>query len=511
MPKRNLAWIVIIAMIALLMWQLPQTIAGRDSVLKAFGALVDARAQIRKRYVNDVNDDALINAAVDSGIRAMVRGLDDPHAVYLNEQQYARFRQQTDGLYGGIGVQVWSTEAGLEVLSREPNSPAVDAGILPGEIITHIDGKPTADVPLIEAVNDLLNGPQDTEVSLTVLTPAGMELPEGRNPGRLGKTREVTLYRAIIKVDPLEGWSRGAKGDWRFMLDPELGIGYIRLIKFSPDIDERLDEEINRLQRQNLQGLILDLRENPGGLLDSAREVADKFLEGGLIVRTAGRRTDEKQWFAMREGTYPHFPMAVLINGSTASAAEIVAGALGDHKRAVVIGERSYGKGSVQEVVELEDHGGAIKLTTAYYYLPSGRCIQRTLKSIQDGTWGVMPNLLVNLSADQHAKSLAAWRKIHRESLPHDERVGSDEHAANTSVPAEQSPMQDEATRLLEADPQLNKAVEYVHDRIRPSGKPSRSRQGDSRSRDDQLSASQVGVGSANPRPSSRSTAGRFP
>ena len=193
------------------------------------------------------------------------------------------------------------------------------------------------------------------------------------------------------------------------MLDPELGIAYIRLIKFSPDVDERLDEEINRLRRQDLRGLVLDLRNNPGGLLDSAREVADKFLEGAvLIVRTAGRRSDEKQWFAMREGTYPHFPITVLINGSTASAAEIVAGALGDHQRAVVIGERSYGKGSVQEVVELENHGGAIKLTTAYYYLPNGRCIQRTMKSIQDGTWGVMPNLLVNLTAAQRAKSLAA-------------------------------------------------------------------------------------------------------
>lgn len=489
MPKRNLAWIVIIAMIALLMWQLPQTIAGRDSVLKAFGALVDARAQIRKRYVNDVNDDALIGAAVDAGIRAMVRGLDDPHAVYLSEKQYARFKQQTDGLYAGIGVQVWSTEAGLEVLSREPKSPAVVAGILPGEIITHIDGRPTAHVPLIEAVNNMLNGPPDTEVRLTILTPAALVLAGEEKRDGLEETREITLYRAIIKIDPLEGWSRAPKGRWRFMLDPELGIGYIRLIRFSPDVDERLDEEINRLRRQDLRGLILDLRDNPGGLLDSAREVADKFLEGGLIVRTAGRRADEKQWFAMREGTYPHFPITVLINGSTASAAEIVAGALGDHQRAVVIGERSYGKGSVQEVVELENHGGAIKLTTAYYYLPNGRCIQRTLKTIRDGTWGVMPNLLVNLTAAQRAKSLAVWREIRRESPIRSEMTGSDPHASNTSPTTKKSPMPDAATRLLEADLQLNKAVEYLQDRLRPPGSSGRSRLGDSQPRDDQLSA----------------------
>lgn len=496
MPKRNLAWIVIIAMIALLMWQLPQTIAGRDSVLKAFGALVDARAQIRKRYVNIVDDDALISAAVDAGIRAMVRGLDDPHAVYLSEEQYARFKQQTDGLYAGIGAAVWSTEAGLEVLSREPNSPAVAAGILPGEIITHIDGRPTAHVPLIEAVNNMLNGSPDTEVRLTILTPAEPEFAGEEKRDRPEKTREITLYRAIIKIDPLEGWSRAAKGRWRFMLDPELGIGYIRLIRFSPDVDERLDEEINRLRRQDLQGLILDLRDNPGGLLDSAREVADKFLDGAvLIVRTAGRRSDEKQWFAMREGTYPHFPVTVLINGSTASAAEIVAGALGDHQRAVVIGERSYGKGSVQEVVELEHHGGAIKLTTAYYYLPSGRCIQRTVKTIQDGTWGVMPNLLVNLTAAQREKLSAAWREIRRESPIYDEMAGSDEHASNASPAMKKSPMPDAATRLLEADPQLKKAVEYLQDRLRPPGASGHPRPGDSQPPDDQVSTSPAAAG----------------
>lgn len=494
MPKRNLAWIVIIVMIALLMWQLPQTIAGRDSVLKAFGALVDARAQIHKRYVNDVDDDALIGAAVDAGIRAMIRDLHDPHAVYLSEEQYARFQQQTDGLYAGIGVQVWSTEAGLEVLSREPNSPAVAAGILPGEIITQIDGKPTAHVPLIEAVNNMLNGPRDTEVRLTVFTPAELRVATAENRDPTGETREITLYRATIKIAPVEGWARASKGRWRYMLDPELGIGYIRLVRFSPDVDERLAEEINRLQRHDLRGLILDLRNNPGGLLDSAREVADKFLEGGLIVRTAGRRTDEKQWFAMREGTYPHFPITVLINGSTASAAEIVAGALGDHKRAVVIGERSYGKGSVQEVVELENHSGAIKLTTAYYYLPSGRCIQRTAKTTRDGTWGVMPNLSVHLTAAQRAASLAAWRAVRRESSIHETSTGSREHAPNESSTTKTSSTTDAATRLLRADPQLKKAVDYLQELLAPRGNSGRLRRGDRQAPDDQLSTSPAGA-----------------
>jgi len=473
MPKRNLAWIIIIAMIALFMWQLPQTIAGRDSVLKAFGPLVDARAQIRKRYVNEVDDDELVHAAVDAGIQAMVRDLHDPHAVYLNKQQYDRFKQRTGGRYGGIGVQVWSTPAGLEVLSRVPKSPAVAARIMPGDVITRIEGKPTAGVPLVEAVNNMLNGPADTQLRLTVFTPDPQSDAHQGEP-RKGKTREITLYRAMIKLDPVHGWARSPCGGWRYMLDPELGIGYIRLIRFSSDVDERLDEEINRLRRQDLRGLILDLRENPGGLLDSAREVADKFLDDGLIVRTNGRRTDEKQWFAMREGTYPRFPMAVLVNGSTASAAEIVAGALRDHRRAVVIGERTYGKGSVQEVVELNHGNGAIKLTTAYYYLPGGQCIQRTAQSVKTGTWGVEPNLVVNLTPSQHAKWLAAWREIGREASTHEEMQESGDQA--TTLPAELPARQrvDPATRLLEADLQLNKALEYLLQRLTRGKKPRR-------------------------------------
>jgi len=439
MPKRNLAWIVIVAVIALLMWQLPQTIAGRDSLLRAFGPLVDARAQISKRFVEKVEDDALTDKAVDAGIRAMIRQLGDPHARYLNRREYDRFRERASGRYGGVGVEVWTTAAGLEVLSREHQSPAVQAGILPGDIITHVDGVPTAGVALVDAVDGMLNGPSGSRVALTVITPTSAE-PD--------VPRELVLSRAVIKVDPVRGWSRGPDGAWRFMLDPDHRIGYIRLVKFTPDADERLREEVNHLQRGRLRGLILDLRENTGGLLDSAREVADAFLDDELIVRTRGRKSAPKQWFGRREGTFRDFPIVVLVNGSTASAAEIVAGALRDHDRAHLVGERTYGKGSVQEVVPLRRNGGGIKLTTAHYYLPNGECIQRTARADKTGTWGA-----------QRDTWKSAWREIGRETSG---EVGTG-HAADTQAVTPVDPNgRDRAEALLRADIQLKAALDHL-------------------------------------------------
>ncbi len=220
-------------------------------------------------------------------------------------------------------------------------------------------------------------------------------------------------------------------------------------------------------------GLVWDLGANKGGRLAGAGEVADRFLERGFIVRTAGRKTDEDAWYAMRDGTYPDFPMVILVNGSTASAAEIVAGALRDHHRAVVVGERTYGKGSVQEVVELDRHSGAIKLTTAYYYLPSGQCIHRTPRSVEDDSWGVKPTIPVNLTERQRAKWLAAWRDLGREpvtSQPGSQPAmgATDERVRRaTSQPSEEAERAGAQNALLEADLQLLKAVEYLRSVIR--------------------------------------------
>jgi carboxyl-terminal processing protease len=435
------------------MWQLPQTIAVRDSVYEAFGPLVAVRAEIRKRFVEEVDDRKLVQAAVSAGIGAMVNQLNDPHAVYLNQEQYQRFKKRTGGDYGGIGVDVWATEGGFEVLNREPDSPAARAGILPGEIIVHVDGRPIAGLPLVEVVNTMLDGPPGSEVTLTIERPD--QDPEGR--------REVRLRREHIPRDPIRGWSRSPTGGWLFMLEPVARIGYIRLTKFTADAAERMDAVFNRLLRADPRGLVLDLRDNTGGLFDSGIAVADRFLESGLLVRRSGRKTDES-WNASREVTYPPFPLAVLINGSSASAAELVAGALRDHGRAAIVGERSYGKASVQEVVELDRGAGAIKLTTAYYYLPGGECIHRTPEAIEAGQWGVKPTLPVSLDDHWRRRWLEAWREAAREVLP--EAASRPEDP--TSETGDEFQPDSAAHKLLEADLQLRTAVEYLLSRIAP-------------------------------------------
>ncbi len=456
MPKRNLAWILIVAVIALLMWQLPEIIAGRDSVVRAFGPLVDARAVITKRYVEPIDEQALARGANDAAIRWMVREyLHDPHAVYLTASEYQDFQDRTDGRYGGIGADVWSVEEGLEVLSRERNSPAVHAGVRPGDIITHIDGTALAGVPLFDAVN-MLNGPADSVVRLRVLRPGGDETA----------SRDISVRRAEIRLDSVRGWCRIPGGAWDYLLDSRARIGYVRLMKFTPDVDERLDEAVEYLRRQRMSALILDLRENTGGLLDSALEVTDRFLESGLIVKTRGRTADEKRWDALREGTYANFPLVILVNGSTASAAEIVAGCLRDHRRAYVIGERTYGKGSVQEVVEL-NAGGAIKLTTQYYYLPNGECIHRTAEAEKSGDWGVAPNKEVAMTADERKRWLAAWRDATREIRVRPDEVPHPANAEELSPPADSPDFVDSRQAVLKADSHLAAAMDYLYERLR--------------------------------------------
>lgn len=456
MPKRNLAWILVVGTIALLWWQLPQTIAVRDSVYEAFGPLVSIRAEIRKRYVEEIDDSELVHAAVSAGIDAMVSQLHDPHARYLTKGEYERFQKRTDGVFGGIGVEVWASEGGLEVLSREPNSPAAVAGILPRETITHIDGVATAGLSLVVAVNGMLNGSAGSEVTLTVRSADG----SGE-----ASVREVRVRRDLIHYDPIRGWSRSAGGGWRYMLDREARIGYVRLRKFTPNVAQRMDKEIDRLLQRGLRGLVLDLRENTGGLFDSGIEVADCFLDRGLLVTRSGRKTDEKNWYASREGTHPGFELAVLVNGSTASAAELVAGALRDHGRAAIVGERTYGKGSVQEVVELDRGAGAIKLTTAYYYLPGGQCIHRTREAVEAGEWGVTPTLPVSLTERQRDHWLAAWREISREVMA----SSASEPADRTASAVARAVAREAAQTLLGADVQLRQAVEYLVERIGPS------------------------------------------
>ncbi len=303
----------------------------------------------------------------------------DPYSSYIAPEEFSGFKTAVESQFGGIGIQITVDEGQLKVLSPLVGTPAYRAGIQAGDRIVKIEGEPTKGVDIDEAIRRL-KGEAGTTVRFTVVH----ELEN--------KEETVTLKREIIHVDTVLGDRRKPNDEWDFMLDPDKRIGYIRLTAFSRDTASDLKKALDELISGNMKGLILDLRFNPGGLLTSAVEISDIFLPTGKIVSTKGRTAPEKGWDAKKEGTYEGFPMVVLVNRYSASASEIVAAALQDHKRAFVIGERTWGKGSVQNVIELEAGKSALKLTTASYQRPNGHNIHRFPEDDENDEWGVKPN-----------------------------------------------------------------------------------------------------------------------
>lgn len=459
MPKRNLAWILVVALIALLFWRMPQTIAGRDALFSAFGPLVDVRAQILKRSAETVDDTRLSQAATEAGIEAMLKELNDPYAAYFDKNQLPEFRKQTEGVFGGIGVDVSLAPDGIRILGRMRNSPAAAAGLEIGDVIVQIDDEVTRKLGLVESVSRL-SGTPDSFVRLRVRRTDGSE-------------RDVRIRRTLIEVNPVRGWARQPDGGWRYDISDEPRLAYVRLIKFMPEAARQLDAVVEPLLASGVRGLILDLRENTGGLLRVAIDVADRFLDTGLIVATRGPRSDAKEWFAQRDDTYPALPLVILVNGQTASAAEIVAGALRDHRRALIIGERTYGKGCVQELIPLEDRDSAIKLTTGYYYLPSGRCLHRRPGKRATDDWGVPPDVPVVLDAAARDRWIEAWYRAGMQPRV-EERPGEDqpgkapEGDAATTRPTTLTDPAETRRALLQDDPQLRRAIEVLSRIIQP-------------------------------------------
>ncbi len=315
-----------------------------------------AIAEIKQFYIDPVSDDSLFNNA----IRGMLSNL-DPHSAYLDANDLRDLQTVTTGQFGGIGVEVMPENGFIRVISPLDDTPASRAGIKPGDLIVRIDNKLVKDMTMEQAIN-MIRGPKGSKISLTILR-------KGE-----GKPKQMTLTREAIKVETVK---------YRLL---DNGYGYVRVSFFQATAKPELDKAIKAMQKQAgapLKGLILDLRNNPGGLLDSAIEVSDEFLDADklgankLIVYTKGRIPGaDIQAKAVTNGDVLNgAPMVVLINGGSASASEIVAGALQDHKRAIIMGTKSFGKGSVQTVIPL-DNKTAIKLTTALYYTPSGRSIQ---------------------------------------------------------------------------------------------------------------------------------------
>jgi carboxyl-terminal processing protease len=316
--------------------------------LNLFG---DVFERVRADYVEKPDDKKL----VESAINGMLSGL-DPHSSYMDPKSFRDMQVQTRGEFGGLGIEVTMENGLVKVVAPIDDTPAAKAGVMANDIITKLDDEAVQGLTLNQAV-DKMRGPVNSKIKLTIVR-KGAEKP-----------LELTIVRDIIRVKSVRSH---AEGD---------DVGYIRITQFNEQTTDGLKQSINDLDNQlgadKIKGFIVDLRNNPGGLLDQAISVSDTFLDKGEIVSTRGRNPEETQRFNARPGDMTHGkPVIVLINGGSASASEIVAGALQDHKRATLIGTRSFGKGSVQTIIPLGAGNGALRLTTARYYTPSGRSIQ---------------------------------------------------------------------------------------------------------------------------------------
>ncbi len=337
----------------------------RDEAYRNIALFTRALEQIRNNYVD--KDKVSYEQLIRGAMRGMMDSLDD-HSQFLDKDMYDDMQDDTKGQFGGLGIVISMKDNGLSIVSPMEDTPGFRAGLMPDDRIVEIDGATTEGITIAEAVKRL-RGEPGTKVVLKVLRP---------------KTQEVNIYnleRAEIKVPSVK--------DTRMLDD---GIGYIRITQFNEPTAISLQSELDRLSTNGLRALVLDLRNNPGGLLRSAIEVSQKFLRSrDVIVSTQGRREGDQQVFrAGGRDRFVEIPMAVLVNGGSASASEIVAGALQDHHRAVLVGEKTYGKGSVQSVLPMEE-GSALRLTTAKYYTPANRMIHEK---------GIEPDIVVPMSPE---------------------------------------------------------------------------------------------------------------
>ena len=323
--------------------------ASNLSAYKQLDLFSDAFERVRANYVRPVDDGQLI----DTAIEGMVSSL-DPHSSYMDAKAFADMQITTKGEFGGLGIEVTMEDGLVKVISPIDDTPAAKAGIKPGDYIAAIDGTPVQGMALNDAI-DKMRGPENTKVTLTIL--------------RTGEKKpfDVTLARAVVRVDSVKYHREG-------------DIGYVRLTAFNERTGPGLEKAVRELKMQigqGIKGYVLDLRNNPGGLLDQAIEVSDDFLNSGEVVSTRGRHPEDTQRYDAKPGDITGGkPVVVLINAGTASASEIVAGALQDHRRATILGMTSFGKGSVQTIIPLGEGGGALRLTTARYFTPSGHSIQ---------------------------------------------------------------------------------------------------------------------------------------
>lgn len=395
--------------------------ARSNNIYEELKVFTDVLGLLQKEYVEETKSNELMYGA----IKGMLETL-DPHSAFMPPNMYKEMQEETKGRFEGLGIEITIKEGILMVVSPIEDTPAFKAGILAGDQILKIDGDSTKNLTLMDSVKRL-RGPKGTQVTITIMR-------EG-----FTKPREFTLTRDVIPV-------RSVRHE---LLEKQ--YGYIRLSQFQEKTEGELDKALKALEEESkgsMKGLVLDLRNNPGGLLDQAVKVADRFIESGLIVSMEGRREDQKmKFFAHSQGTIARYPLIVLVNGGSASASEIVAGAIQDHGRGILVGTQTFGKGSVQTIFPLKD-GSGLRLTTARYFTPNGRSIQAK---------GIIPDILVKPALSEEEKVTPLPKQPMEKDL--------ERHLIETEKgpPTEkEKPKKEEAKAKKPSDPQLERALELL-------------------------------------------------
>jgi carboxyl-terminal processing protease len=358
-----------------------------DNTYEQMKLLVDVLGYVQDNYVEEVDTQKLVYGAASGMVRTL-----DPFSQFLEPEMNREMKTETEGQFGGVGLRLNMKDEWLTVLTPMPGSPAYRLGILPNDRIAEIEGKSTKDIDMDDALK-LMRGAPGTKVKVKIL----------RGPDEAGeaawKALDFEITRELVKIESVVSRK----------LDD--GVGYVRVLEFSAKTADDLSDALRKLSKDGANSLVLDLRNNPGGLLSAAVETSSLFLaEGKLIVYTQGRKPESRQDFtAGAKAPYENLPMVILVNGGSASASEIFSGAMQDHKRAVVLGQRSYGKASVQSLIPLPD-GSGLRLTVAHYFTPNGRMIHRDGKN---KNWGILPDIQVEVTSETEAKLYEQWEMIY--------------------------------------------------------------------------------------------------